>query len=68
MFRLEVWPGYVTSILQFENSTMLIADVTHKVVHGATVLDVMLDISTRYKATFKERCAKSLIGQTVLTR
>lgn len=28
--NLEVWPGFVTSILQFETSTMLIADVSHK--------------------------------------
>lgn len=68
MFRLEVWPGYVTSILQFENSTMLIADVSHKVVHGVTALDAMYEIYERNKSSFKELCAKKLIGQSVLTR
>jgi len=68
--RLEVWPGFVTSILQFESSTMLIADVSHKILHFKTVLDTMYDIynASRQAPNFKEIVAKQLIGQIVLTR
>jgi len=67
--KLEVWPGFATSILQFETSTMLIADVSHKILHGVTALDAMYDMFQRNKGqAFKEMCAKKLIGQIVLTR
>ena len=68
--RLEVWPGFVTSILQFETSSMLIIDVSHKVLHFQTVLDVMYDVynSCRGAPNFKELVAKKIIGQIVLTR
>lgn len=69
VFRLEVWPGFVTSILQFETSTMLIADVSHKILHGVTALDAMYEIYNRSRGgNFKEACAKKIIGQIVLTR
>lgn len=67
--KLEVWPGFVTSILQFETSTMLIADVSHKILHGQTALDAMYELFQRIKGdAFKELCGKKLIGQIVLTR
>jgi len=70
MCRLEVWPGFVTSILQFETSSMLIIDVSHKVLHFQTVLDVMYDEYNRCRGApnFKELVAKKIIGQIVLTR
>ena len=70
MFRLEVWPGFSSSILQFETSSMLIIDVSHKVLHFQTVLDVMYDVynSCRGAPNFKELAAKKIIGQIVLTR
>lgn len=68
--RLEVWPGFVTSILQFESSTMLIADVSHKVLHFQTVLDAMYEVYNQCRGgpNFKELVAKKIIGQIVLTR
>jgi aubergine-like protein len=69
VFRLEVWPGFVTSILQFETSTMLIADVSHKILHGMTVLDAMYEMfKTRKGGNFREACDKKIVGQIVLTR
>jgi len=70
MCRLEVWPGYQTSILQFETSTMLNVDIAHKVLHSKTVLDAMYDEynACRGAPNFKERVAKKIIGQIVLTR
>jgi len=68
--RLEVWPGFITSILQYENSTMLTVDVSHKVLHFQTVLDVMYDAYNKCHGApnFKEVIAKKIIGQIVLTR
>ena len=30
-FRLQVWPGYTTTIRQQENELMVCVDVTHKI-------------------------------------
>jgi len=67
---LEVWPGFSTSILQFETNTMLIADVSHKILHFQTALDAMYDVynACRGAPNFKELVAKKIIGQIVLTR
>ena len=65
-----MWPGYVTSILQFETSTMLNVDITHKVLHTKSVLDAMYDEynACRGAPNFRERVAKQIIGQTIMTR
>jgi len=70
MCRLEVWPGFSSSILQFENSTMLIIDVSHKVLRMQTTLDAMYDEynACRGAPNFKELVSKKIVGQIVLTR
>jgi|SRR6218665_3330009 len=70
-FRLEVWPGFVTSILQFEKNVMLIADMSHKILNGTTVWSVMQDVfqkSGSNNQRYRDSCAKKLVGEIVLTR
>ncbi|NWS11840.1 PIWL1 protein, partial [Pachyramphus minor] len=67
--RLMVWPGFTSSILQYEESIMLCADVSHKVLRGETVLDVMHSLHSQVgEERFRDTCAKELIGVIVLTR
>jgi len=66
--RLEVWPGYDTSILQFENGPGLVVDVIHKMISLQTVLDCMQDLYERSAATFRESCLREIVGQIVITR
>ncbi|XP_071428127.1 piwi-like protein 1 [Pithys albifrons albifrons] len=67
--RLMVWPGFTSSILQYEESIMLCADVSHKVLRGETVLDFMHSLYSQVgEERFKDTCAKELIGLIVLTR
>ncbi|XP_006768862.1 PREDICTED: piwi-like protein 1 [Myotis davidii] len=42
--RLVIWPGFTTSILQYENNIMLCTDVSHKVLRSETVLDFMFSL------------------------
>ena len=67
-YRLEVWPGFVTSIAQYENSIMLMADISHKILRMDTVLDIMYDIHRSRQQDFHGSCEKRLIGEIVLTR
>jgi aubergine-like protein len=49
---LEVWPGYVTSVHQFEDGLMLCIDVSHRVLRTETVHEVLsaIEMSHTYKA------------------
>ncbi|XP_018408744.1 PREDICTED: piwi-like protein 1 [Nanorana parkeri] len=67
--RLTVWPGFSTSILQYETSIMLNIDVSHKVLRNETVLDFMQNIySSCGPQDFQDVCIKELVGQIVLTK
>ena len=41
VYRMEVWPGYVTSVKEYDGGLMCLVDTTHKVLRTETVLDVM---------------------------
>ncbi|XP_048369812.1 piwi-like protein 1 [Sphaerodactylus townsendi] len=67
--RLMIWPGFATSILQYETSIMLCTDVSHKVLRSETVLDFMYNLYSQVEEQrFREICAKELVGLIVLTR
>ena len=70
LFSLEVWPGFTTSILQYESQVMLCCDVSFKILHTNTVLDSMYQIfdNCQNVDSFHSTCKAQLIGQIVLTR
>ena len=63
---MELWPGFVTSILQYERNVMLCADISHKIMRTDTVLDFFYEI--RNERNFTEKAIKTLVGEIVLTR
>uniref|UniRef100_A0A668A7J4 Piwi-like RNA-mediated gene silencing 1 n=1 Tax=Myripristis murdjan TaxID=586833 RepID=A0A668A7J4_9TELE len=66
---LTIWPGYTTTILQYESSIMLCTDVSHKVLRSETVLDFMYNLRQRCgEQHFLEACTKELVGLIVLTK
>ncbi|XP_061116607.1 piwi-like protein 1 [Conger conger] len=67
--RLTIWPGFTTTILQYESSIMLCTDVSHKVLRSETVLSVMSRLRKECGPEhFPEACAKELLGLIVLTK
>lgn len=67
--RLVIWPGFTTSILQYENSIMLCTDVSHKVLRSETVLDFMFSLFQQTEEhRFQEQVSKELVGLIVLTK
>ena len=63
---LEVWPGFVTSIVQFEQNVMLCAEISHKILRMDNVLDVFLELKNEPK--FHDAATRALVGVIVLTR
>ncbi|XP_076010323.1 piwi-like protein 1 isoform X2 [Genypterus blacodes] len=67
--RLTIWPGFSTTILEYESAIMLCTDVTHKVLRDETVLDFMYNLRQQCGSQrFHEICAKELVGLIVLTK
>ncbi|XP_071789596.1 piwi-like protein 1 [Asterias amurensis] len=64
---LQMWPGFITSILQYEKDVLLMADVSHKILRLDTVLDLMTDIYNKKPNTFQDEVTRLLIGEIVLT-
>ncbi|XP_046444818.1 piwi-like protein Ago3 [Daphnia pulex] len=65
--KLEVWPGYVTAINEFEDGLMLCCDVSFRVLRTTTVRDELVEMSKK-GGYFHQTAQDVLIGLSVLTR
>jgi len=69
--KMELWPGFTTSVNHYQNGAMLNIDVSHKVLRTETVLEWMYNLHAtlaRGHVDFHTKCAEELIGCIVLTR
>ncbi|XP_072456841.1 piwi-like protein 1 [Notamacropus eugenii] len=66
--RLSICPGFITSILQYENDIMLCTDISHKVVRKDTILDLIKDFQKSRGPTSREDILKEIRGQIVYTK
>ncbi|XP_022162768.1 piwi-like protein Ago3 [Myzus persicae] len=69
-FKLEVWPGFITSIDEFENGLYMCADVTHRVLRVEPVIQIMMEIMMNSKNNNKDgkqEIMAALCGSTVIT-
>ncbi|XP_019740699.1 piwi-like protein 2 isoform X2 [Hippocampus comes] len=66
--RLQVWPGYSTSIKHTDGGLYLCVDVSHKVLRNDSVLDVMNILYRQSKEKFRDECTKELVGSIIITR
>lgn len=64
--NIELWPGYVTSIPQFENNILMNAEITHKVMRTDTVFDFLTECTRNYQNDWKVilKSFKVLIGES----
>jgi len=66
--KLEIWPGYETSIRQHEDQMLLCCDISHKVLRTDTVLDQISAISKTQRGNYRQACEKALLGLIVMTK
>ncbi|XP_071559445.1 piwi-like protein Siwi isoform X2 [Temnothorax nylanderi] len=66
-FKLELWPGYVSSIRQHERDILMCVEITSKVMRLETMLDVLNQCYKVDNQTYRENFAKAVIGTVVLT-
>merc|ERR1719192_275314 len=67
-YRLELWPGYMTSIRQHEAKVMLCCELSNKILRTDTVLDQMAEARKRGGNSFKVVAEKLVLGAIVMTR
>lgn len=70
--RFELWPGVITSILQYEKANvMMCTEISHKMMRVESVLTIMkqkYDQARQRRTNFHQECEQFLLGQIVLTR
>lgn len=66
--KLEIWPGYVTAVDEYEDGVMLCCDVSHRVLLQTTVLEHFKECYVADASNFKNNASASLLGSIVLTR
>lgn len=44
-YRMELWPGYQTSIRQHEKDILMCAEITHKVMRTQTLYEILCNCS-----------------------
>lgn len=66
--KLEVWPGYVTAVDEYDGGVMLCLDVSHRVLCQRTVLDYLREAYHSNKDDLQLNVNTALLGAVVLTR
>ncbi|XP_026821095.1 piwi-like protein Ago3 isoform X2 [Rhopalosiphum maidis] len=69
-FKLEVWPGYITTIDEFQNGLYMCCEVSHRILRVQTVLQIMTEIMMNSKnnnSDSKQEIMAALCGSTVIT-
>ena len=66
--KLEIWPGYVTAVHEYEGGVMLCLDVSHKVLRSSTAYDLLQDVYKKDKDNLRVNAVKALLGAVVLTK
>lgn len=66
--RLEVWPGYVQSVSEYDGGLLLNCDVSFRVLRTITAREVLFDVYNSYPRDYKAKAVHAIVGAVVMTR
>ncbi|XP_011305104.1 protein aubergine-like [Fopius arisanus] len=66
-YKLELWPGYITSIRQHESDILMCVEINHKVMRQETLLHILERVKTENPYDYQNVFKSEVIGVTVLT-
>ncbi|XP_022902156.1 piwi-like protein Siwi [Onthophagus taurus] len=66
--RFEVWPGYDTSIRQYEHSVMMNVEIISKCMRIDTALDFLNECHQNDRGNYQDSFAREIIGSVVITK
>lgn len=67
-YNLELINGFATSIANYEDRLLLCAELTHKLLHKTTVLNLMREAYNNDPQSFREVSTARCVGRIVMTR
>ncbi|KAM3966529.1 piwi like RNA-mediated gene silencing protein aubergine [Aphomia sociella] len=65
--KLQVWPGYKTTINQYEDRLLMVTEITHKVLRLDTVLHMLNDYAATKGNYYKKNFLEDIVGKIVMT-
>lgn len=66
-YRIELWPGYITSIRQHEKDILVCTEISHKVMRQDTIYDIMRESKRAGGRDWQTSFKKEIVGSIVLT-
>ncbi|XP_067213491.1 piwi-like protein Siwi isoform X1 [Linepithema humile] len=67
-YKLELWPGYITSIRQHERDILMCSEITNKVMRLETLLDIYHNCMREDNQNCRTNFINSVVGTVVLTQ
>lgn len=67
-FRLQLWPGYTTSIRQHESNLLMMAEVKHKLMRDENLLDILRRCHAENRNNYQQAYVNMVVGSVVLAR
>lgn len=65
-YKIDLYPGYITSIRQHETDVLMCAELTHKVMRTDTCFD-LFEKCMHQRGNFQDNYKREIIGSTVMT-
>ncbi|XP_013136803.1 PREDICTED: protein aubergine-like, partial [Papilio polytes] len=66
-YNLQIWPGYKTTINQYEDKILMVTEITHKVLRMDTVSQMLREYASTKGNNFKKIFVEDITGKIVLT-
>ncbi|XP_053601023.1 piwi-like protein Siwi isoform X2 [Plodia interpunctella] len=66
-YKLQVWPGYKSTINQYEDRLLLVSEITHKVLRMDTVLQMLNEYAATKGNYYKKNFLEDVVGKIVMT-
>ncbi|KAL0880899.1 hypothetical protein ABMA27_002071 [Loxostege sticticalis] len=65
--KLQIWPGYKTTINQYEDRLLMVTEIAHKVLRMDTVLQMLTEYAATKGANYKKIFLEDVVGKIVMT-
>ncbi|KAL4715482.1 hypothetical protein ACJJTC_009108 [Scirpophaga incertulas] len=66
-YKLQIWPGYKTTINQYEDRLLMVTEIAHKVLRLDTVLQMINEYAATKGTNYKKIFLEDIVGKIVLT-
>lgn len=66
--RIQLWPGYLTSIRQHESDVLMCIEINTKLMRQETVYDILQRIHSTARDNWQTVFENTVLGSTILTR